>query len=263
MDMGWRFMYNVLRETCKFNIKDVMKLYMIRGVCIMNKLVISLLIILALVMGISIGGMLALKQKYTIQNTVKEEVKSEGKAETKVEESSVGEVKEDKSEVKKVVKEEEKSDIKENARIRKKSIQKEENFRNDPSENDVVGVPEGFKMLNDGSRISKDYKVYYYAAEFIEKGSDKYISLDMIYMHDSIDHPNDYYIANDNNKLRTYKLAKDANIRILEMGDYNRPRNVSFDDFATNVLSSDFNGPILDVNIRNNEIVSIKEVFVP
>lgn len=233
----------------------------------MNKLVISLLIILALVIGVSIGGMIALKQRDTIQSTVNQEVKSEDKAETKAEtkaeESNKDEVKEDKDEVKEVIKKEDKSEIKENARIRKKLIQKEENFRNDPSENDLVGIPEGFKMLKDGSRISKDYRVYYYAAEFIEKGNDKYIALDMIYMHNSIDHPNDYYIANDNNKLRTYKLAKDANIRILEMGDYDRPRNVSFDDLATNVLSSDFNGPILDVDIRNNEIVSIKQVFVP
>lgn len=221
----------------------------------MNKLMISLMIILAIVIGVSIGAILDLKENQTIQSTVKEEAKSE----TKVEESGIAKVQEDKEEIKKVGEVE----VKEKVRSRKKVIKKEDDVRIDPSQNDILGVPEGFKMLNDGSRISEDYRVYYYAAEFIEKGNDKYIALDMIYMHGSIDHTNDYYIANDNNKLRTYKLAKGANICILEMGDSRRPKNVSFDGLATEVLSCEFNGPILDVEIRNNEIVSIKEIFVP
>lgn len=225
----------------------------------MNRLKLSLMIILAIVLGASIGGVLALKHNQTVQSTVKEEAKSE----TKVEESGIAKVQEDKAEVKEEIKKEGEVEVKEKVRSRKKLIEREENFRKDPSQNDILGVPEGFKMLNDGSRISEDYRVYYYAAEFIEKGNDKYIALDMIYMHGSIDHANDYYIANDNNKLRTYKLAKGANICIFEMGDDRRPRNVSFDGLATEVLSSEFDGPILDVKIRNNEIVSIKEIFVP
>ena len=107
---------------------------------------------------------------------------------------------------------------------------------------------------------SKDYDIYYYLADVLYRSDGVYFVVDMIYFYHDSNYLNDYYIVNDNPKLRTYKVSENARFKILDYNNmYNSYMNVSYDEFVSTISTDD----ILDITIKGDKIVGIKEVYVP
>lgn len=72
--------------------------------------------------------------------------------------------------------------------------------------------------------------------------------------------PNDYYILNDNKKLRTLKLAKNADyILIGSKKDLPRPSKQTFND-----LKNNFEGKLYKISFHQNRIISkVEEIYLP
>ncbi len=85
---------------------------------------------------------------------------------------------------------------------------------------------------------------------------------------DEVPVPNDYYIVNDNPKLRTVPVADDAQVLAYAWSTCcNTYTHLTFDEFAGYVAhpTDDFHGTLSPywVRVKGGEIVKIQEQFLP
>lgn len=116
---------------------------------------------------------------------------------------------------------------------------------------------------------------------FVKKTSGAAVTFDLAYLltgkeaeaaaeeaGDEVPVPNDYYIVNDNPKLRTVDVADGVNVRVYDWSvcceDFT---TISFDDFAGYVAdpTDDFHGTLSPywLRVQGGEIVKIEEQYLP
>lgn len=109
--------------------------------------------------------------------------------------------------------------------------------------------------------ITIDYIEFYMGKEAIEKAlADKAGVLEKDEDTGQYYIPNDYYIRNNNSKLRTFELASGCTIKLVNYDNISEPIDTKFADFINKVKEYK---RLSNIVIVNNKITSIEEYFVP
>ena len=119
--------------------------------------------------------------------------------------------------------------------------------------------------INDGTAyIVINYVEMYTGQEAIQKALEDHS--DVVYKDENGNYviDNDYYIRDNNTKLRTFPLSADCPIRVVDMtGSGSIPMvKVSFQKFTNLVKARDYEY-LMHINVVNSVVVSMEEQFLP
>lgn len=113
---------------------------------------------------------------------------------------------------------------------------------------------------NNKNFVDVDYVQYFTGKEAIEKAKEnddadvRVVNGEKIY---SI--PNDFYIVNENTKIRKFELLADVKIHFVDNQDLSETDSKS----VFNRLKNDYNDRLYILKIVDKKITEINEVFIP